>query len=434
VTPDFVTPSYRALLGLPSMPRVLTSLFLSRFAQVTVRVALILFALAEFDSPALAGVVTFASIMPGLVMSPVAGALLDRHGRVRLVAIDFVVALVAFAAIGALSIVGLLTAEVFVLIAAGTSLTSPLSLTGLRTLFPMLVPHRLWERANALDANAFVLSSMLGPLAAAASIALLGPPLAMIVTGVPYGLAALVLRGVHDPASRPASQGPLLASSWQGLRYTFGNPTLRGLAVSIATLTFAGGITSIAVPLIVLDGLGGSELAVGAAFGLSGLAGLASVLVWGRRDTRGREWRLLVLPMVAMAPATALLLVAGPLGAVVPLAGFAVVCLSLLAAGLLEGPLDIGMFTMRQRRTDPAWFGRAFAISMAVNALGFPIGAALAGWLAESEGWLSLAIVAGAVACVLAAVLAATLVPRTDGDRAPADRLPGTAEPEPHPG
>jgi hypothetical protein len=77
--------------------------------------------------------------------------------------------------------------------------------------------------------------------------------------------------------------------------------------------------------------------------------------------------------------------------------------------GFLNGPLDIGLFTVRQRRTDPAWMGRAFAVSMALNFSGFPIGAAIAGALAT--GSLPAAIVLGVVACVASAVLAATLVP-----------------------
>ena len=36
-------------------------------------VAIVLFALAEYDSPALAGIVTFASIFPGLLIAPIAG-------------------------------------------------------------------------------------------------------------------------------------------------------------------------------------------------------------------------------------------------------------------------------------------------------------------------------------------------------------------------
>ena len=80
--------SYRALLGVPTLPRVLLSGQIARIAQSMVSVALVLFTLDRFDSPAFAGLVTFASIFPGLLISPIAGALLDRHGRIRLVLLD----------------------------------------------------------------------------------------------------------------------------------------------------------------------------------------------------------------------------------------------------------------------------------------------------------------------------------------------------------
>jgi hypothetical protein len=43
------------------------------------------------------------------------------------------------------------------------------------------------------------------------------------------------------------------------------------------------------------------------------------------------------------------------------------------------GPMEVGMFSMRQRRTDPAWYGRAFTVSMSLNFMGSPIGSAAAG-------------------------------------------------------
>jgi len=77
--------------------------------------------------------------------------------------------------------------------------------------------------------------------------------------------------------------------------------------------------------------------------------------------------------------------------------------------GLANGPFDIGLFTLRQRRTDPAWFGRAFAVSMSVNWIGAPIGAALAGPLIGSSLDLALWVAAGAA--LLAAVLSIVAIP-----------------------
>jgi len=96
--------SYRALLAVPGLPRILVSMQLSRIAQSMVGVTLVLFTLAEYHSPALTGVVTFVSVFPGLLVAPIAGALLDRHGRTRFVILDYAVALLALSLIGGLAL------------------------------------------------------------------------------------------------------------------------------------------------------------------------------------------------------------------------------------------------------------------------------------------------------------------------------------------
>ena len=156
-------PSYRALLDVPWLPRILVSMILSRVAQSMVGIAIVLFTLQEYDSPTLAGIVTLASILPGLVVAPIAGALLDRHGRMRLVTLDYLVAMAAMALIAVLSLAGALPPWLLVLIAAVSSLTSILSVTGIRSLFPIIVPEPLWERANAIDSNGYVVATIVGP-------------------------------------------------------------------------------------------------------------------------------------------------------------------------------------------------------------------------------------------------------------------------------
>ena len=128
---------------------------------------------------------------------------------------------------------------------------------------------------------------------------------------------------------------------------------------------------------------------------------------------------MLVLPMFAMVPAYALLLPVAAGLAPAP-AGFAVLAIGALAIGLLVGPMDIALFTVRQRRTDPAWMGRAFAVSMAANFMGFPIGAAIGGTLAAIS--LSSAVVAGVAMLVIGAILGALMIPRRDPGLSPAER------------
>src|SRR5207245_2698373 len=110
-------------------------------------------------------------------------------------------------------------------------------------------------------------------------------------------------------------------------------------------------------------------------------------LFFGRINTEGRERQLMAGSMLGQGAAMALVLFAP----YVP-----TVALAMLVLGLATGPFDVTMFTLRQRRTDPAWFGRAFAVSMALNFAGFPIGSAIGG-----------VVIAGSLAFALAAALLA---------------------------
>ena len=391
---------------------------LARIAQSMVAVAMVLFSLKLYGSPAITGIVTLASVLPGILVSPIAGALLDRHGRMRLVRLDYIVALVALVLIAVLAILDALPAPLLITIAAVSSLTGILSATGLRSLFPMIVPEPLWERVNAVDSNGYVVATIIGPPLAASLVTIVGGPAALLATGVAFGLAAAVMTGIPDPPTEVDSSGRLLTDAMDGLRYAWRNRTIRGLAFSISSLNLAGGIATIVIPLIVINRLGYSEAIVGVVFALSGLAGMGAAFAFGRLDTRGREWRLLVLPMLAFPPGVALLLPPAVIDGLDPAIGLACLAGWAIILGFANGPMDIALFTIRQRRTDPAWTGRAFAVSMGMNFVGFPIGAAIAGSLAGIS--LGTAIVPAIVASCAAIAFAVFLVPREDDE-------PGTA-------
>ena len=392
---------------------------ISRIAQSMVSIVVILFALQRYNSPQLAGAVAFASIAPGMLVSPIAGALLDRHGRVRLIILDYIVATTALLLVAGLSLAGELPAWLLIVITAVASITGPLSSSGLRSLFPLLVPKHLWERVNAVDSNGWVLATVVGAPFGAVFAQLLGFETALALIAAAYFVAAIVMLDAPDPRTDVASTGNLFRDAWQGLVYTWNNRTLRALAISLSTMNLSGGVIEIVVPLLILRRLGMGQEMVGYMFGLSGAFGVVSAFACGRLRTEGRERQLILFPATCFIGTTALLL--WPAG-LLPIA----ICMAI--SGLVNGPLDIAMFTLRQRRTDPAWMGRAFTVSMNLNFSGYPIGAALAGVLVTVS--VEAAIVFGVAANVAAAILAYLLIPRSDGAvEADGDR----AQPNPTP-
>ena len=53
--PERLDVSYRALLGIPTLPRILLAMQLARIAQAMVGVAIVLFTLEEYRSPSWPG-------------------------------------------------------------------------------------------------------------------------------------------------------------------------------------------------------------------------------------------------------------------------------------------------------------------------------------------------------------------------------------------
>jgi len=382
----------------------------ARIAQSMISIVMILFALQRYNDPSVAGLVAFASIAPGLFISPIAGALLDRHGRVRLIILDYIVVTIALVLVAALSFSNELPAALLVAIAAVSSLTGPLSSSGLRSLFPLMVPEYLWERVNAVDSNGWVLATVVGAPMGAVLSQLIGFEITMVGISVAYTAAAFVMIGAPDPRTETASTGNLMRDAWLGLVYTWNNRTLRALAVSLSTCNLAGGVIEIVLPVLVLKHLGMGQDMVGYLFGLSGLFGVVAAFASGRIRTAGRERLLIVVPLFGFTLTTALFLIP---------AGLAPLAIAMAISGLLNGPLDIAMFTLRQRKTDPAWMGRAFTVSMNLNFSGFPIGAAIAGVMVAQ--WpVEYAILFGVAANLLGAVLGYLMIPRSDDEAAPA--------------
>jgi len=371
-----------------------------------VTVTLVLFVLARYHSPQLAGATAFFSLFPGLVVSPVAGALLDRHGRGRLVVLDYLTAAITVALLAALSTGRLLPWGALLAIVGFASLTNPLSNSGARSLFPMIAPRHLWERANALDSSGHVVAQLVGAPVAGLLIGLVGPEWALAACGLVFAAAAVVMLRLPEPATTAVIDGSIWLNAWRGLQYVVRNATLRGLAMTLITFNLSWGILAIAVPVLILDRLHQGPATVGLVWGVMGAAGLISALLAGRMSSLGRERQLMFVTILVSAAGIALL----PFATALPL-----VVLAIIIFGAANGPFDIGLFTLRQRRTDPAWFGRAFAVSMSINWVGTPVGSALAGTLI---GWsLNVALWAAVLAALVAAVFPLLALPAQDEAR-----------------
>ena len=246
-----------------------------------------------------------------------------------------------------------------------SSLTNPLSSAGARSLFPILVAARAvgagqragQQRSRRRDAGRGAAGRRAGRLARGRS-------------GRSPRRRAVRRRGAGDaaaarPARRPSrtadrSSGMPGSASCTSLR----NPTLRGLALTLSTFNLGWGILDDRRPgaragpappgardrrvPVGRPGRGGPRVGAGRGPDLDARAASGSSCSGAILVSRRARWRSCPSPRALAVVA----LVDGRRRA------------------SSNGPFDISLFTLRQRRTDPAWFGRAFAVSMSLNFVG----------------------------------------------------------------
>ena len=394
--------SYRALFSVPGVPRLAFATVLVRAGSAMWQLALVLFVLQRYESPSLAGLAVFLAIAPGVLVSPLAGALLDRFGRVRLMVADYIVSAIALGCIVVLAAAHAPLAAILVFVVIG-SIMNPLGTAGSRSLFPMVIPTHLWDRANAVDSMFYMITTVLGPPLAGAITAFVSAEAAIGATAVVFVAGAVALAGVRDvPPTREITRS-VFEEALDGIGYVVRHPGLRGLAASISVLNLGQGILLVALPVVVFERLHADAAVVGLLWSIMGVVGIAVGLSVGKLGSAGRERVLLVVAMLGVG------------------AGFAVLALAWSITGLVAGvalvgaagaTMDVAMFSLRQRITDPEWFGRAFAVSMHANYSGMPVGSALSGPLLAVSTPFALIVAVGFA--VAAAGLTFVMVPSSE--------------------
>ena len=396
--------SYDSVLGLAGVRELLQATMLSRLATRMFLVALVLYTLGRFASPELAGWVGFAALIPGMVVSPLAGALLDRVGAGRAVVIDLAISALLVAGLAVADALGNVGAAGLLGLCGVFALTSPLSASGVRTLLPRLVPAEMRDRVNALDTTVNAAVDVAGPIVAGPLIGFAGPVPAFAVIAVLYAVACgAVMPAIRREGAPPPAAGRLLGQAREGVAYVFGQPTLRWLAASYSLQMASWGMLLVIVPVAVGRAIGvgpAADSMVGMLWAAAGCAGIVGALTAGRMGIMGHERMTIALGGLATAVAL------WPVGATAGLIGLAA---GMLLLNFAAGPVDVAVLTLRQRRTDPARLGRVLAVSMSLNMSGLPIGSAIGGLLVAHSTILALA--AAALASLLSAAVIA-LVPR----------------------
>lgn len=357
------------------------------------------YAAYEYDATAAdVTLVGLAFVIPGVLISPLAGAVVDRLGPKTTLAIA--------KALGIVSALAMLAADSFAALAALSALhgiVSTLSHPALQSMPPRLVEADQLARTNALVSLTDELAIVLGPVAAGVGIAAFGFRGAFVFDAVTYavGLVALPLvqlrpasdtppenlETILDEGSAEKTQDPRsqLYETLEGWRLIVANGRLRRVVTCTFVVHLLYGAAILAEPLYVRDTLQRSEevfAALQTAFGICLVAGgIVAVRVGERLASFG--W---VAAGTAGSGLAAIVYLGTPQLAV----AFGGVALWGLMTAVIGGPSR----TLLQRASPERAHGRIMAADLTAGSVGELVGIGAAGVLiaAFSVPWAVLVL------------------------------------------
>ncbi|MFF5229298.1 amino acid adenylation domain-containing protein [Dactylosporangium sp. NPDC000521] len=222
---------------------------LGRFAAVSAGQLASMFgsALTEFAIPvwiylttgSVAQFALFAvlGLVPGLITLPIAGALVDRHDRRRIVLAGDLAAGGVQAVLAALLWAGQLSVAALYPATVALSVALSFQRIAYTSAIPQLVPKRLLGHAAGIGQLGAGLAQLLAPLLGAGLLATIGLRGILTLDVATYLVAVVVVLAVRFPATMPWRRHETLrAEIAGGFRYVWGNRNFRRMLLWFAVL------------------------------------------------------------------------------------------------------------------------------------------------------------------------------------------------------
>jgi MFS family permease len=331
---------------------------------------------------AVAALLLAGDFAPAL-LGPLTGTVADRLDRQRLmVASELVQGALAVAIALWLPSLPLLLALVGLRAVAG-QVFQPAS----RAAVPALVPEPDLERANAAVGVATNGGETLGPLVAAVALPLLDVRGVLLLDAATFAVSAALLAflpALPGGGPRPAS---FLADARAGLRYLWGERTVRAVVFGSVAIVACNGIDDVALVFLATDTLGGGDGAVGLLLAAVGIGLLAGAALLARTRRRAAMPALL---LAGFAVSSAGNLLTGLAWAVA--AAFALQAVR----GLGIAALDVAATTLVQRIVPAGLLGRVFGTLYGGIGVAAALAYLLGGLLLDRTGPRTAFVTAGA--------------------------------------
>lgn len=251
--------------------------------------ALTIWAFQLTGSATALALVAFFHITPLLIMSPVAGAIVDRSNRKFMMMLSDLASGVVTIALLILFLMDALQIWHLYVGSAITGVFQTFQWPAYSAAITMIVPKQHYARAHAMNDLAGNSSGIFAPLLAGALIGVIGLGGIFVIDIVTFMFAIGTLLVVYIPQPKASDagregQGSLWRESLYGFRYIFRRPSLLGLQLVFLVGNFFAGLGIILLAPMILARTENNSLIFGSvqtAGAIGGVIGGLAISAWG---------------------------------------------------------------------------------------------------------------------------------------------------------
>jgi MFS transporter, DHA3 family, macrolide efflux protein len=376
----------------------------SLLGSMLVQFALVWWITKTTGSATLLATSTLIAMLPGIVVGPFAGALVDRWNRKRvMIAADGLIALLTLGLIY-LYIIGAMQIWHIFVISFLRGAAGAFHWPAMQASTSLMVPKEQLSRVAGMNQTLNGAMNIISPPLAALLIGIMPLQAVLAIDVATAAVAVSCLFFVHIPqpvrqaAATPSGQQSVLADVRDGIRYMWHWPGLFAMMIIAALINFLVNPAFALMPILVTKHFGGNAIQLGgleSVWGFGVVAGGLLLSVWGgfrRRmltSTTGLVAMGLGIFTIGLAPSTAFwMAVAG-----MTLAGF--------MNPICNGPI----FAILQDVVAPDMQGRVFTVVGSIAGIMSPLSLIVAGPIADAIG-VSMWYVIGGLGCMSLGLLA----------------------------
>ncbi len=374
---------YLQILRIRSFRRFWLGFTFSYLGDTMTQVALTWFVYDTTNSAEALGLLTLFYTGPVVIGGLVAGWLLDRFDRRRVMLVDSLIRGVAVGLLPVLRALGVLELGHVYAVAAIYGSLMMIPLAGGPSVVPDLVSRQSLETANALEVLSFTLGGVIGPPLAGLIVAKSNGLAVLYLDALSYFGFALALSRIKIPKDTAPVEGS--SSSRSGLsdavRLLRSNKVLLSTTLMFMAANLGLGAAFVWLPIYIDRVLGGGPELYGTLLGLMAVGEVLSSFLAGGVSLPLALGTMIAGTQVLAGAALVLLLLSQQ---------YWWVFVVFVLFGLLHSPLTIWAQTLRMQIIPKDMRGRTFALLRTMMQAASPLGGVITGYLLPVWGTLAM--------------------------------------------